>query len=104
MTISGWCLLLFGTLLLFFGLMFDVTIHSDYSYNALAGYVPSSDVINIGKLQQQMMLFESGLASILGGVVLIAAGGIANRLKPVSSGTEEIQTPIEPNAVEVGIE
>jgi len=58
-------------------------------------YLSTGSVINIGKLQTQMLVFHSGVALFLAGAIFTAAGELAERIGamatqfPASSGVDE---------------
>jgi hypothetical protein len=56
-------------------LKMNTSIHSDSSYR-YGSFTPSSDVINIGLLQNQHLAFLAAAVLFLAGVILIAAGFI----------------------------
>lgn len=49
-----------------------------YEVTATPSYL-ESDVINIGRLQMQLMIYQTGLVSILAGVICFAAHSLSNR-------------------------
>ena len=75
-SIAGWIMAIVGVVTVggSFALKTSVSSTSPSSFIG-DSYIPSttSDVINIGLLQTQMMVLEIGLAAAIAGVVLIAA-------------------------------
>ncbi|WP_156454132.1 hypothetical protein [Sphingomonas sp. CCH15-F11] len=52
----------------------------DVSVSVNAWQIGVSEVSNLSLLQQQMMLFNTGLASAVAGIALIAAGNVEKRV------------------------
>jgi hypothetical protein len=50
--------------------------------------------LNLGLLQDQMMILHVGLAAFLGGAVLIGSGEIANRLEATFDEDDEDDEPL----------
>jgi hypothetical protein len=70
----GWCIIGAGLLLSFYAYAgFDPSVESYSSYS-------SGRIINNGLLQDQLMLFQAGLALLVSGFVLIACGAVLGRL------------------------
>lgn len=84
-TISGWLLVAIGAVLTFLAINFRTTITTTVPYGdgVLSGITRSSEVQNIGLLQQQMMIFQGGALLILAGVLCIAIGAALTALKPI---------------------
>lgn len=66
----GWVLIVLGVALLIGAIAFDTTVET---YSPLSTELEGG-TYNIGLMQIQMMIWEAGLAAVLGGVVLVAAG------------------------------
>jgi hypothetical protein len=67
MKIFGILLMLIGVAVGLFSFLADVSVAIGSG---------SGDVINIGLLQQQMMLFELGLSGFVSGTILFAGGSV----------------------------
>ena len=89
---GGIALIILSAILLLVAFFMKTSVSS---YSAFGG---SGDVINIGLLQNQMMVWQLGLALFVTGGVLFAAGSILEALreggvvpKPEPAGTEDRQ-------------
>jgi hypothetical protein len=79
---GGWALIVLGIIALLIGAMMDVSVAigsygSSGTYLPGGGYLPPvpSSVANIHKMHIQALVIQGGLAVILCGVILTAAGG-----------------------------
>lgn len=82
LTISGWILLVTGMVMAIVACLFETSVESPSSGSAYLGtYVPASNVINIGLQQKQMMIFLSGLALCLAGVIGIFLGTATSAIR-----------------------
>ncbi|RIA45656.1 hypothetical protein DFR49_0179 [Hephaestia caeni] len=72
MVTTGWIVLVISAVLIVYAAWgYDTAIHSDSNF--IGGtFIPSRDTINIGLLQNQLMMFQAGLVGILSGVILLA--------------------------------
>lgn len=91
-----------AAILLVIGLAVDTSVES-------GGYLDSSEIINIGLLQNQLMWWQAGLAALICGSVLFAVGGLIEKLEaaeilipetrpdtPVTDPGGAIATPVAP--------
>src|SRR3546814_3811920 len=62
-------------LMVFAAFGYDTAIHSDSNFIGDT-FIPSRDTINIGLLQNQLMMFQAGLVGILSGVILLAINAV----------------------------
>ena len=46
---------------------------------------PNSEILNLGALQNQLMLWQGGLALVIGGCVLFAVGSLSNNLERLAN-------------------
>ncbi|MEN3749046.1 hypothetical protein TPR58_17870 [Sphingomonas sp. HF-S3] len=79
---GGWVLIAVGFLLAFFSFIFDPSV------DALAG----DRIVNIGRLQTQMLIFASGAVLCLMGTMFVAAGSIVERL-PTEGPLLQVEQP-----------
>lgn len=70
----GSLLILAGIVLVVFAFQMDTTVTSTGTYIA-GSYVGGGSTYNLGLLQQQMMVFQAGLAAFIGGTVLYSVRG-----------------------------
>lgn len=83
---TGVCLIILALVLLFVSFIFDVSVEVTRPYvPSLSPYLPpmpgsTENVVNLQKLQMQMMFFQGGLVSFLGGMVAYAGGAILEAL------------------------
>jgi hypothetical protein len=71
MKAAGWLLIAAGISLAIWALSTVTTIHTDMKYIPGIGVQEASDTFNIGLMQRQMMLLESGLAAIITGTIAV---------------------------------
>jgi hypothetical protein len=71
----GSLLIIVGIAAVWFAFVMDTTVSSPGTYIA-ESYVGGGSTYNLGLLQQQMMVFQSGLASFIAGAVLFGAGSL----------------------------
>src|SRR3546814_4985261 len=65
MAITGWIVLVISVVLVVYAAFgYDTAIHSDSNFIGDT-FIPSRDTINIGLLQNQLMMFQAGLVGIL---------------------------------------
>lgn len=64
-----------------FGMKTSVATDVPYGSGILEGLTRSSEVVNIGLLQQQTMVFQGGVALAFAGVMYLAAGGIVGAIR-----------------------
>ena len=76
---AGVAIAIGGVAVAFASLLMTTSVHNpgDYRYGS---YTPSSDVLNIGLLQNQQLVFLAGCTLFLAGVILFAAGAITEAL------------------------
>ena len=80
----GWTLLaasLCELAFVYFG--YSTSVHSDAEFT-VASYLPARDTINIGLLQNQLMLFLLGLAGVVCPTLLIGIGTISTALRTLA--------------------
>lgn len=68
-----------GVLVAGASLLMKTSVHSDGDYR-FGSYIPASDTLNLGLLQNQHLVFEGGLALFLAGVILLSAGALIESL------------------------
>ncbi|WP_407828109.1 hypothetical protein [Sphingomonas sp.] len=56
--------------------MITTSVHTDATYLAETGYRAASDVYNLGLLQRQIMMLQSGLALFISGTVAACLGDL----------------------------
>src|SRR3546814_4882728 len=79
MAITGWIVLVISVVLMVYAAFgYDTAIHSDSNFIGDT-FIPSRDTINIGLLQNQLMMFQAGLVGILSGVMLLAINVVRGR-------------------------
>jgi hypothetical protein len=82
LTVCGWIFLMLGIATVFGAWMFDTTVMSESLGSPLAGtYEPAHSVVNIGLQQKQMMIFLSGLALCLVGIMGIYLGTATSAIR-----------------------
>lgn len=80
-------------------LFMRTSVHSDSTYNDL-GFVPASDIINIGLLQNQHLVFLAGCFVFLAGVVICCTGCALDAFRDVSQLAAGLTPGIEDPAAE----
>lgn len=81
--LMGWLMLIAGILASLGSLVMKVSVNSTTDSSFIGDtYIPAvtSNVINIGLLQNQMMVFQAGLALAIGGMMMLAAAAVRNAL------------------------
>lgn len=73
----GILLMIVGAASAFFSFAADVSVDSTYG---------SGDVLNIGLLQNQMMIFQLGLGGFISGCILFAAGAVLEAVQANTRG------------------
>ena|SRR6476661_4128448 len=76
MRVVGWILIATGVVLAIWGASITTTIHNDATYLPTLGYQMATDTYNLGLLQRQMMLLQSGLALFVAGTVAACVGDL----------------------------
>lgn len=79
-------------------LLMKTSIHNDSDYR-FGTYVPASDVLNIGLLQNQQFVFLAGCTLFVAGAVLLAAGAVIEQLRggaPDAIPEGQVRTTAEP--------
>ena len=79
----GYCLFICGAICAVVSFFLPTTVES-YSTYSIAG----GGTLNLGLLQDQMMVLHVGLTGFLGGAVLIGCGEVAERLSTLSGNSE----------------
>jgi hypothetical protein len=77
---GGMVMMVVGAIVSLASFLMGTSVHTDSSY-AYGSYTPASDVINIGLLQQQQLVFAIGAALFVAGAVLLGAGAIVAELR-----------------------
>ena len=80
---SGITMICFGLLLLV------IAIFGIETSVASGNYLLPDRVYNVGRIQAQNMTFMAGLASVIGGIILLAASAIQMALRPAITSPEE---------------
>jgi hypothetical protein len=78
MKATGWTMIVFAIFVFFGGLFLPTSVETSLS----SSYLPER-VVNLGALQTQMIVEQSGLALFLAGVILAALGTIAVRAEQI---------------------
>lgn len=79
MAITGWIVLILSVVLSAYAAFgYDTAIHSGADFVG-GTFIPSRDTINIGLLQNQLMMFQAGLAGILSAVMLLAVNAVRSQ-------------------------
>ena len=76
----GWTLIFLSVVLVIWACATPTSIHSDMEYIAGVGLQEPKDVLNIGLLQNQMMLFQAGLAAFLSGTVSVCVAELRDAM------------------------
>lgn len=76
MRVLGWMLILGGLALAAWSFAVTTTIHTDASYLSGLGYQEARDTYNLGLLQQQMMMLQSGIALFIAGTIAACVGDL----------------------------
>lgn len=64
---------------------------------------PYSSTLNIGRMQEQLLFWQAGLALIPAGAVLFAVGELIEHLKKMQAGpTNESDSSADPDYIEPG--
>lgn len=84
-TVGGWVILALSLM----------TIVASFDLDRTAAWY--SDTLNLGLLQDQMMLLHLGIGGAMSGIILIGFGGVIGRLTPLSTR----DTAIDPEQDEV---
>jgi hypothetical protein len=84
MKVAGWCVAALGVAIALASLAIETSVTVDTPQVSLYGssYSTKQSVINIGLLQQQMMVFFAGAFAFLAGVILAGVGTIVEILAP----------------------
>lgn len=88
MVMLGIAVLVIGVLAAVTSFFLPTSIHVPGDYSSLSDYRRSGDVINIGKLQLQLMVFQGGVAVSVIGALLYAAGRIVLAVGRVPRGPD----------------
>lgn len=98
MKTAGFCLLVVGVVAALVSFFLPTTVESYSTYSIGGG-----GTLNLGLLQNQMMVLQVGLAGFIGGAVLMGCGEIAERLgtslrfdAAESAQPVEVRAPPEP--------
>lgn len=97
MKTAGFCLLIVGAMAALVSFFLPTTVESYSTYSIGGG-----GTLNLGLLQNQMMVLHVGLAGFIGGAVLYGCGEVAQRLGTAdqvalqAAEPAEVQAPPEP--------
>lgn len=99
MRITGWLFMIIGVGLIIGATTMTTSIHSDMNYIPGVGLQEAKDVYNLGLLQEQMMLLQSGLACFVSGFFAVCIGQLRNDMRRAGtakydSGFGLVDTPV----------
>lgn len=90
MSVIGWLLLAVGATVTIVSFFLRTSVTSTTGGDMIGDtYIPqtTSSVINIGMLQNQLMVFQTGLVLVIGGLLLISAATIRSTLVQMNTPT-----------------
>jgi hypothetical protein len=92
----GWILIAGALALIVWAWSMTTSVHTDINYLPGIGLQEPKDVVNLGLMQQQMMLLQAGLAMFVAGTVTACIGDLKNAMR--DAGTAKYVGFFEPEA------
>lgn len=73
------------------------SVHNDGDYSSLSGYHAPSDIVNIGLLQNQIMVFHAGLGLFIAGMIGMCIAELRDSM--IRAGTAKSEVLTNPDTV-----
>ena len=92
MKVFGWVMSVIGILMISGSWLMTTSVHHDASYSSLGGSQEASEILNIGLLQNQVMVLHTGSAFFLAGVVGLCFAALRDSMSlagPAEAKTKE---------------